>query len=195
MTITKLGTSCIWFVLELFLVVTTMPDGRALAQSSSAQVTQLALPVILVESPDFCATKMPKGGRVEVGKIACTELEPALRQVFSRLTVATEPPKINDAQLVLIPTFVDLAATTGLTAFSDRQLDVYIQWAAKNASGQTVWLETVQGSATHRAGTIFSYNKNFKLMLNQAIKDLASHSADKMSASPELRRLSEQAPL
>lgn len=109
---TMRDTSGLRFVLALYLSVSGMAAARVFAQSSASQVVQLPLRATLVLSPEFCATKMPKGGRVEVGKLACAEFEPSLRDVFSRLTVAVEVPKTDDAQLILIPEFVDLAATT-----------------------------------------------------------------------------------
>ena len=178
-------------VFTVWLAVSVMAVGTGVAQSSASQVSELPIRATLVQSPEFCATKMPKGGRVDVGRLACVDFEPALRQVFPRLTVAAEVPKESDAELILIPTFVDLAATTGVTASSDRKLDIYLQWTAKDSSGRTLWIETVQGSANHRAGTLFTYSKNFKLMVKEAIEDLASNSAAEMSASPELRKLPE----
>jgi len=184
------GASPLRFLLLVSLAVFGMAAAIAAAQSSTSPAPELLLRATLVQSQEFCAARMPRGGRVEVGKLACVDFEPALRQVFPQLTVVTAVPKESDAQLILVPTFLDLAATTGVTAFSDRKLDVYLQWTAKDASGKTVWVETVQGSASHRAGTLFSYNKNFKLMVSDAVEDLASQSAAKMLASPELRSLS-----
>jgi hypothetical protein len=177
--------------LARYLLILAATAEILAAQSPASPGPQLPLKAVLVLSQEFCATKMPKGGRVEVGKLACADFEPALRDVFPRLTVTAEVPKTVDAQIVLIPAFVDLAATTGMTAFSDRKLDVFLQWTAKDASGKTVWIETVRGSATHRAGTLFTYSKNFKLMVSDAVRDMASQSATKMSASPELRKLSD----
>jgi hypothetical protein len=84
------------------------------------------------------------------------ELEPALKEVFASLTSVPEAPKTGDAQLILIPKFVEVGATTALTAFSNRELDVFLQWTAQDVSGRTIWIETVQGSAKRHMGNMFT---------------------------------------
>ena len=126
----------------------------------------------------------------EVGKAACVEFEPTLKEAFASVTTTTETPKTGDIQLVLIPKFVDVGSTMGVTAFSNRELDVILQWTVKDLSGTTIWIGTVQGSAKHHQGNIFTYKKNLKLIVDDAVKDLASQSAIKMSSSAELRKLS-----
>ena len=116
-------------------------------------------------------------GVAEIGKDACAEVEPALKPIFASLTSMSEAPKTGDAQLILIPTFADSGATAGRTAFSTRELVVYLQWTAKDKSGKTVWVETVQGSAKHRVGSLFTYNKNLKLIVGDTIRDVAAQSA------------------
>jgi hypothetical protein len=59
----------------------------------------------------------------------------------------------------------------------------------KDASGKTVWIETVKGSAKHHSGNAFTYKKNLKLIVNDSMKDAAEQSASAMSSSPELRKL------
>ncbi len=61
----------------------------------------------------------------------------------------------------------------------------------KDSAGRTVWIDTVQGSAKHHAGTIGTVKKNRKLILEDAVKDAAQRSASEMAASPELRKLTQ----
>jgi hypothetical protein len=184
------------FSLTTCLLLFVAADVAMVAQTESPSKATLPLKAAVVLTPEFCATRMTgaskattKGG-FEVGKAACVELEPALKEVFASLTSVSEMSQTGDAQLILIPKFVDVGATTAVTAFSNRELDVFLQWTAKDISGTTIWVETVQGSAKHHMGNVFTYKKNLTLITNDAVKDLASQSASKMSSSEELRKLS-----
>jgi hypothetical protein len=167
------------------------------AQTATAPDTKLALRAALVTTPEFCDTTFKKGSSAtiketfEVGKIACAELAPALEKAFSSLTVVTEPPSSGDAQVVLLPRFVDVAANTTMGAFSNREMDVILEWTVKDVSGKTVWIETVQGSSKHHMGNMFTHGKNVKLIVRDSIKDAAEQSASKMAASAALRKLTQ----
>jgi len=77
-----------------------------------------------------------------------------------------------------------------MSAFSNREMDVFLEWTVKDMSGKTVWIETVQRSAKHHMGNLFTHKKNLKLIVEDSVKDAAEQSASKMSSSPELRKLS-----
>lgn len=177
------------------------PDMKATTDAKPAEIKpaggKLPLKAALVLTPEFCATKIkPKGsvmtkewGSFEFGKVACTELEPALKEVFSSLTRVAAPPSPEEAQLILIPRIADVNATTATMAFSNREMVVMLEWTAKDSSGQTVWIETVQGSAKHHMGNMFTFKKNQTLIVTDSMKAAAAESASKMSSSPELRKL------
>lgn len=156
---------------------------------------KLSFNAALVLSPEFCATKTKKGTwgvnqeTFPIGKAACTELEPALKNAFSNLTSVQEAPSSGSPQVVLVPRFVDIGATQKLGAFSNRELVVLVEWTVKDPAGKTLWVETVQGSAKHHMGNAFTHNKNLKLIVNDSVKDMAEQSASKMAASPELRKV------
>src|ERR1700684_1926303 len=123
-------------VLLSCLLLSAAADVAMVAQAVSPSDAKLPLRAALVLTPEFCATRMANGsktttkGGFEVGKVACVALEPALKEVFASLTSVPEEPKTGDAQLILIPKFVEVGATTGVTAFSNRELDVFLQWTA-----------------------------------------------------------------
>ncbi len=164
-------------------------------QTAPAAGSKLALKAALVLTPEFCATKTKKGNFLsgtetfEIGKAACKELEPALKGAFASLTRVTASASPDDAQVVLVPRFVDVDATKTTIAFSNREMIVLVEWTVKDKSGNTVWIETVQGSAKHHMGNMFTYKKNLKLIVEDSVKDVAEQSAEKMSASPELHKL------
>jgi hypothetical protein len=167
-------------------------------QTASVANPKLSLNAALVLTPEFCATKTKKGTWLvnqetfPIGKAACAEFEPALRGVFSSLTRLESDSSSGDAEVVLMPRFVDIAATQTLGAFSNRELVVLVEWTVKDKSGKTVWVETVQGSAKHHMGNAFSHNKNLKRIVEDSLKDVAETSASKMSSSPEIRKLDQK---
>src|SRR5437762_833198 len=91
---------------------------------------KLALRAALVLTPEFCATKSKKGDffsgkeTFDIGKSACAALEPALSGAFSSVTRVDVAPSSVEAQVVLVPRFVDVGATKALGAFSNRELVV-----------------------------------------------------------------------
>jgi hypothetical protein len=177
----------------LFLVATI---AIAPGQPISPTAETLPLKVALVLTPEFCAT-ITKGAlfttkeEFKIGKAACAELEPALKSVFPNLARVEAATLSGDAQVMLLPRFVNVGATMGLTAFSNREMTVLLEWTVKDMSGNTVWLGTVQGSAKHHVGNMFSYKKNCMLIAEDSIKDAAAQSASKMASAPELRKLAQ----
>ena len=170
------------------------------AQTASGAETKLPLNAVLVLTPDFCATAFKQGsiwttGRetFAVGKMACSELAPAMKDAFASFTVVPAPPTSGDAQLVLIPKFANAHATTTEFAFSNREMDVFLEWTVKDASGKTVWLQTVQGSSKHHMGNMFTHGHDVKLVVQDSVKDVAAQSVAKMEAAPELQKLARNA--
>lgn len=168
------------------------------AQGPSSADEKLPMKAALLLTPAFCTSKIahgvqenPKVG-IEVGKDACADFETALKQVFATLTTVDDAQKAEDAQVMLTPKFVDAGTLMeGSTAFSNYELDIFLQWTATDTSGRTIWLETVQGSSTHHIGNMFTARKNLRLNISDAVKELAAKSASKMLASVELRKFSQ----
>ena len=182
----------------LILTLINLPAMLAQVQAVAAASADAKLPLnaVLVLTPEFCATQYKQGsiwttGRetFAVGKMACADLEPALKPAFGTLTVVPAPPTSGDAQLVLIPKFTDTHATTSSFAFSNREMDVFLEWTVKDSAGRTIWLQTVQGSSKHHMGNMFTHGHDVKLIVRDSVKDVADQSAAKMEAAAELRKL------
>jgi hypothetical protein len=149
----------------------------------------------LVLTPEFCATKSKKGTWMinqetfPVGKVACQELEPILKTAFTSLKRIQDPSAAGDAQLILTPRFVDIGATQKTLAFSSRELTVVIEWTARDQSGKTVWLETIEGSAKRHMGNAFTHGSNLKHIVEDSVKDVGEQSVAKLEVSPEVAKL------
>ena len=166
-------------------------SGQA-AQPASQPVS---LKAALVLTPEFCATKTKKGTwginqeTFPVGKTACEELEPIIKTAFTSLTRVDDPAKATDEQLVLTPKFVDVGATQKAFAFSNRELTVLIEWTARDKSGKTVWIETIQGTAKRHMGNAFTHGSNVKHIVEDAVKDDGEQAVAKIEASPEIAKV------
>ena len=191
--------SCLAALLVCGFAVFSTTTTLAVAQTDSTQPpsAKLQLKADVLLTPEFCTTKFKKGSwktikeEFALGPSACDDIESGLAGVFSRLTRVQKNPAPLDAQVLLTPRFVDVAATTGVTAFSNRDLVIVMEWTAKDASGKTVWIDTVQGSATHHMGNVFTYTKNRNRIVTDSVKDAVAKAAQKMAASPDLRRVAQ----
>jgi hypothetical protein len=188
--------SCLYLV-ALSLSLLALTGGTVRAQEASTLQEKLPLKAALVLTPDFCKSKLSHNDRenakagIEVGKIACGEFEPALKDVFATLTTISDLKDVGGAQVILTPRFVDLGARMeGITSFANYDLYVFLEWTAKDASGKTIWLDTVEGSARHQVGNLFTARKNGRIIAHDAVKDLAARSASRISSSAELRKFS-----
>ncbi len=165
------------------------------AQTAPAAVTPLPVHAVLVLTPEFCATQFSQGSfwttgkeKFAVGKQACANLEAALKPVFLSLSVAAVPPTSGDAQVILTPRFVNGHATTAAFAFSNREMDVFLEWTIKDSAGKTLWLQTVEGSAKHHMGNVFTHGHNVELIAADSVRDAAGQSATQMATAAELRK-------
>jgi hypothetical protein len=174
---------------------------QPLGGQTASPVSTLGLRAILVLTPEFCATTIKQGNKFwtgveqfEVGTSACAELEPSLQGVFRQLNRVAAPPAAGTGELVLVPRLVGASATrpTGVTIFNKPKKDllVTLEWTLKDSAGNTVWFQTVQGTATVKGranGTLSK--KDMKILVDEAVADAAKQSAVKMESAPELRKL------
>jgi hypothetical protein len=183
-------------LVSLFTFSLALPTGHLAAAAQSAQAPppvdmKKNMKTVLVLSPEFCETKKVGEGRTfDVGYESCDLLKIALKNVFLDLAPAETAPPPGTAGLVLTPRFVEISFL--LPNFSiKRELVLIVEWTAKDDSGRTVWLQTVQGSAKNRIGGSNSGElRNVKLLAQAAAQDLANKSVGEMAASPELQKFS-----
>lgn len=187
-------------VLLLLLVLAAL-CVTAYAQAPASTNQRLSLSAALVLTPEFCATKVVKKyagtfhlppETFEIGKAACTELEPALMGVFLSLARVDAESSSGDAQVLLLPRIADVNSTDPKSLRTKREMVVLLEWTVKDKSGKTVWLETVQGSATHVVGhglRVSSIPVYLALTIEDLMRNAAELSASKMSSSAELQKL------
>jgi hypothetical protein len=182
----------------VLLIAVCATSSRLESQDAKTSDHSLSLGAALVLTPEFCATKSKKGTWMinqetfPVGKSACKELEPIMKTAFSSLKRVDDVSGVGDAQLILTPKFVDVGATQKAFAFSSRELTVIIEWTARDKTGKTVWIETIQGSAKRHQGNMFTAGSNLKHIVTDSVKDVAEQAVTKIEASPEIAKLATQ---
>jgi hypothetical protein len=171
------------------------------AQVASPPESTIALKAALVLAPEFCAKQpaLPRwmAGKVDVpvGEASCEEFRLSLKRVFPSLSFVTDASSIWDAQIVLIPRFVDVSLTQPyqLIHAVDQEMLVVMEWTIKDKSGKTIWIETVQGSASHKvSGLKNEQQDNPRLLAQAALHEVAWQTEKAMLASPELRKYAQQ---
>jgi len=183
----------------ILLIAACATPSRLEGQDAKTSTQPVSLAAALVLTPEFCATKSKKGTwginqeTFPVGKSACKELDPILKTAFSSLKTVNEASGAGDAQLILTPKFVDVGATQKAFAFASRELTVIIEWTARDKTGKTVWIETIQGSAKRHQGNLFTAGSNLKHIVQDSVKDVAEQAVTKIEASPEIARLATEA--
>jgi hypothetical protein len=157
----------------------------------------MSLKAVLVLTPKFCASRLlalpPGEGWIEVGKAACTQLEPALWSAFRKLAPVQAALSPGEAELELTPRFDTINVIHPKHYTRSLELLVVVEWTVKDKSGKKVWVQTVQGSAEHSIG-LYASQEDQKLLAQDAVQDLADKSAREIAASPEIRKLIQQQP-
>lgn len=156
------------------------------AQPTTAPHSQLPLKAAIVLTQEFCESNSHTGSYWKLGKtiyftgrLFCRGIEPALKPTFISLTRVSDASLAGDAQVVLIPRFIDVKEKMHM-ASSD--LILSYEWTAKDSSGKTVWTEIIEEQA---------HGHKINKLLTQSMNAVFSESANKMSASPGLRKLAE----
>ena len=189
-----MSSAAVSSVRVLLLVVCCGPSPLE-SQDAKTPAQPVSLNAALVLTPEFCATKSKKGTWMinqetfPVGKVACQELEPIIKTAFTSLKRVEDSSAAGSSQLVLTPRFVDIGATQKALAFSNRELTVVIEWTARDPSGKTIWIETIEGSAKRHMGNAFTHGSNVKRIVEGSVKDAAEQAVAKLEASPEISKL------
>lgn len=182
--------------LAAVILAVCLGPSRLEGQDAKAPAAQpVPLNAALVLTPEFCATKSKKGTwgineeTFPVGKVACEELAPIVKAAFTSMKRVDDATTAGNVQLVLTPKFVDIGATQKTFAFSNRELTVVMEWTARDPSGKTVWIETIEGTAKHHMGNAFTHGSNVKHIVEDSVKDVGEQAVVKLEASPEISKL------
>lgn len=123
------------------------------------------------------------------------ELVPSLQDVFSSITQVDSALSAGDAQITLLPRIIKIGETYPMqwNAYgwgqTKAELVILLEWTVKDKAGNTVWIETVEGSSRRKVVKI--YPKTGDILLENAVEDVIAQTKSKMFYSPELRKLAQ----
>ena len=181
------------FFLSTFIMAQGAAPG---AGDQSASTGKYALNAFLVVTPEQCKLEHKKRGeKFKVGEPVCSAAEETAKQAFQQFTrVETVPEKGTDPnKIILTFKFVDLDATTTITAFGKRKMVMLLEWTATDSAGKVFWVQTVEGTTEEPAGNIFTYKKHKTKMIDEAKTDLIAKSVKAMRESPEFQKIAQKA--
>jgi hypothetical protein len=113
------------------------------------------------------------------------------RNLFTKVSVISNSTSRlpNSVGAILIPKVAGVEQASGMWAWTDASATLLLEWTLKDASGQTVWAETIKGEGTGKLGTAFSQISNAEARNAAMIEDAFKKSHQAISASADIRKL------
>lgn len=154
---------------------------------------KIVAPAVLVLTPEFCGTKKRLSWAIRdvlhLGEATCRRVPESLRNVFADLEVAESmPPPGGVAQrMVLVPSFAEMSTTRPMLPSSQKKLVVLLEWNVRNSAGQTIWLQTIEGTSERKAGWLIT-KKGMDALVDGAVQKIAAESARQMERAHELQQ-------
>jgi hypothetical protein len=94
---------------------------------------------------------------------------------------------LTSADLILIPRAVKSGISIPVWAWGNDNLTLVVEWTAKDhATQNTVWLTTITANSAEPMGTVFSANKNQRILYQKAFDDLSLKTYNAFQEAPEL---------
>jgi hypothetical protein len=95
---------------------------------------------------------------------------------------------LASADLILIPQAVKSDISIPVWAWGNDNLTLVVKWTAEDrASQNTVWLRTITANASEPMGSVFSANKNQRILYQKVFDDLSLKTYNAFQTAPELR--------
>lgn len=129
------------------------------------------------------------GEKLPLGNLIVKNAENMSRALFRQVTVTTgiDNPTQSGIDAILIPKIVSAAHTRPMFAYSERKLTVVLQWLLKDAEGNTIWVDTIEGVGVNEIGTAFSLNDKTRERVKLLMDDLFKKSYLSISSSKEIK--------
>jgi hypothetical protein len=92
----------------------------------------------------------------------------------------------GQADIVLIPRLVTAEASHAVWVTEESVVTLAMEWTIRNASGETVWVDTVKGEGSSEGGSGFAAKGSVEKRVNAAIDALFKNSFAAISDSPAI---------
>jgi hypothetical protein len=128
--------------------------------------------------------------RFELGGCLTRNAKAVTEDVFQKVVLVSPgdaaPAAGVDAWLT--PALLSVDRTVGTMPWNDVSVRVAMEWAVEDAQGRLVWVETLRGSASGKAGWFFTRRERER-ELRAALEQAFGAAQEQLSSAPEIRRL------
>ena len=131
----------------------------------------------------------------EMGAMFSAGAEDVVRALFTEVTIGGSGSPTTNAELVVTPRVaaVRMSPFEG-SAFQKRVATVAIEWTIRDATGQTVWLDTVEGEGSSDVGTPFTRGTRAAERLRLASGAAFRNAVERIREAPEVQQWLRQTP-
>lgn len=135
--------------------------------------------------------KWPAGDRfiVPLGENLVHHSKNLLKNIFLHSSISENLDDEVEVDYFLIPKFVSVKQSSGFSAFSEAKMSIIVEWALKNKFGKVAWVESFQGQATGKSGTLFSAKKYQEERVKLLLQDLFQKTEKAITSSRVIRSL------
>jgi hypothetical protein len=163
--------------------------------------------VTLVLTDEFCSTvwqHKPTSENWPLGDTLCGYAEEVARGAFTGFVRTPKFKEIPEPETdaILVPKFVDASRAAGMTAWSESEVVLMLEWSAFDQSGKMAWAQTVRGTGRGKlrkrrllAGALLvppPIGRLNRETLQKALDELFLESFKQITSSPGMRRLATQ---
>jgi hypothetical protein len=131
---------------------------------------------------------------IRVGSTFVQNAETLARTLFSVVEMGEqrEGCLAPNVDATLTPAIVSMSRNYPVWATTPSKTVVQVRWTMVDTTGQIVWLDTISGSESKRAGNSLNYKKKAAEDFKTAIHRVLSQTFEAISSSPEILRFAEE---
>lgn len=126
---------------------------------------------------------------IPIGPSIATNAGVLARHTFDDVVDMTNGrlPANQTVAAILTPKVAYVNRTMGATSFGESVVDIKVEWTLKDAGGNTIWVDTINGQSSGSTGW-----SNPKTVLKKALEDLLTKSQEAISSAPAIRQFAQR---
>lgn len=129
-----------------------------------------------------------------VGNSMATNAGVLARHLFDEVVDMnnSQVPANQTVAAVLTPKVVYFNQTLGVSAFGESIVDIKVEWTLSDLTGNTIWVDTINGQSSGPTGNAFTMAGNSKNHLQKALEDLLLKSEHAISSAPAIKQFAQK---
>jgi len=191
------------YIANLFIIVIFMIGGcthmykQPLHEINLTPINdKINLSVGLIMTSEFRNAKWEKKSMgdtwiLPIGENLVHHTVQLIKRVFTQSMILKEGVATQDTKVtyVMTPKVIFIEQAFGVSAFSEAKTSISVEWKLAEVSGKAVWVESIKGVGTGKAGNVFTGKEHMKERFKMALQDLFEKSQNAMLSSRLLRNL------